>query len=75
MHQEHIARPKLGQKVLRPASHAADPLPCEPTDEIGRERVAQVRSPQNDIPNSGSGHGPLQALPLVFDFGKFWHSL
>ena len=75
MHQQHLSRPKLGQEVLRPADDASHCLPLEAAHEIRRKFVAQVGAPQDDIPNSGSGHDPLQAPPLVFDFGQFWHSL
>ena len=75
MHQEHLARPKLGQKVLRPASHATNHLPLEPIREIGRKVVAEVRAPRDDTPDAGPGHGTLQAPPLIIDLGQFWHSL
>ena len=75
MHQEDIAGPKLNQKILAAARDTSHGLSFEVTDEIRRELVAQVRTPQNDIPNSGSRHGALQAPSLVLDFWKLWHSL
>ena len=75
VHQEHVAGPKLSQKVFRAAPDTSHGLPFETMDEIRRERVAQVRAPQNDVPNAGARHRALQAPALVLNFRKLWHSL
>jgi hypothetical protein len=75
VHQKDVTGSKLNQKVLSPPYYNPHSLSLEAAFEIGRELVAQVRSAHSDATDMRACHCALQAAPLVFDFGKLWHSL
>src|ERR1700716_3863551 len=69
MHQEYVARGKIGQQVFGATAETRHDLTLEPRDKILLERKPQVFSPGLGFYNLRSLHDRLQAAADGLDFG------
>src|SRR5258707_624295 len=73
MHQEHIARSKIGKQVLGATAETGHGLTLKPRNKILLERKPQVFAPGVRFDNFRSLHHGLQAAADGLDFGQFGH--
>jgi len=73
MHQQHIARPKIGQEIFRAPADTCDGLPLEPRHKILLQRKPQIAAPRLGFDNQRTLHRRLQPAADSFDFGEFRH--
>jgi hypothetical protein len=73
MHQEHLARAELGEKVLCPAGEGRHLLALQPLGESLGEGEAEIGAaqlhPRDALADDGGGEPPADCL----DFGQFRH--
>jgi hypothetical protein len=69
MHQEHVARGEVGQKVFGSPAETGHGLARQPLDKIPLERKTQVFAPDFHFHNPKPLHDRLQAAADSLDFG------
>ncbi len=73
MQQQEAAVVEFDQDVLAAPGQRADARAVEPFGEIGRERPAQIGTPQLGANDPPPGHAQREAAADGFDFGKLGH--
>ena len=73
MQQQGAAVVEFDQDVFAAPGQRADAGAVEPLGEIGRERPAQIRTPQLGPHDPAPGHATREAAADGFDFGKLGH--
>jgi hypothetical protein len=69
MHQQHIARGKIGHQILGAAAQPGDGLAGQPRHKISLERKPQVFAADFRLHDLRSLHNRLQATADGLDFG------
>jgi hypothetical protein len=74
MHDQHVARGKIGEEIFRPAAEAGDGLVLEARGEVLREGKAQVGAARLDLAKrmpSMTGMSPLRTVSTSGSSGTF----
>jgi len=73
MHQQHVAGRQLETQVFGTTGHAANELSFKTRNEIGSERIPEVRATRDRALDTRVRHRAMETPAFVLDFGEFWH--
>ena len=74
MHQQYIARGKIGQQIFGTAAKPGHGLAFEPRHKILLKGKSQIFSAGFGLNDFGAFHRALQAAADGLDFGQFGHT-
>src|SRR6266436_2059450 len=74
MHQEYVARRKVGHQIFGATAEPGDGLPLQARHKVLLKRKPQVLAAGFRFQNSRSLHDRLQAAADGLDFGQFGHA-